>query len=343
MRDWLRTELLLLGVLGVGLLIMGCSGAGVPAPQVRGASLQALAQDNLSAVLLVRSWFNMLHTKSPGLGVAGVRPCAECSPVDNTEFLPDGSMHSQGTLSDCGEYDYTMAADGAGRGWIRWPDGRRQDLTWGVPEFVGSVFRNTLDERFSDGTRFVFEQAIDFGPPEVPQTWTGTGTLADGRTMNFTLTRTQETLAKPGEDRLTLSLSEGSSLEVRVPLVSVFGAMFWPLFAQGAQGTFTDPGGVTTRFVMKGDKATERWTEWGSTAPDGTRGLFTFTDGLSASGQLRKDSQVLGTLRWDAAAQGVLDLLGAATQQVGPSRAARDFAMDRWFSNAAALGPAPMY
>ncbi len=342
MKDWLWTELLLLGVLGVGLIIMGCSGAGVPATQVRGASLQTLAEDNLSAVLLVRSWFNMLHTKSPGLAAAAVRPCAECTPVDNTEYFPDGSSRSRGTWSDCGEYDYIIEADWAGHGSAHWPDGRSQEILWSAPVFEGDTYRCTLDERFGDGTRFVFEQTVDSGLPEVPQTWKGTATLADGRTMNFVLNRTQQAYT-PGEDHIVLSLPDGSSLEVRVPLISVVGALFWPMFDQGARGTFTAPGGATCGFVMTGDPATDRWTRWGLTASDGTTGNFTFEEGLSAGGQLRKGSEVVGTLRWDDSMQGSLDLLSAAAQAVGPSRAARDFAVDRWFSNAAALGPAPMY
>jgi hypothetical protein len=342
MKAWLWTELLILGVLGVGLAIMGCSGAGAPAVQVRGASVQTLAQDNLSAVLLVRSWFNMLHTKAPGLGASAVRPCAVCTPVDNTEHLPDGSARSRGTWSDCGEYDYTQGADGSGQGSAHWPDGRRQDISWSAPTYVGAVYHGTLDERFGDGTHFVFEMTIDFGQYPAPQTWAGTGTLADGRTMNFVLAR-RAGAETPGEDHITLSLPDGSSLDVRVPLTSVVGALFWPMFDRGARGTFTDPGGATIRFVMTGDKATDRWTRWALTAPDGTTGAFTFTDGLSASGQLYRGGKVVGALRWDTAVQGTLDLLDTAAQDIGPSKAARDFEMGRWFSNAAAMGPAPMY
>lgn len=338
MKDWLWTELLLLGVLGVGLVIMGCSGAGVPATQVRGVSLQTLAQDNLSAVLLVRSWFNMLHTKSPGLGVASVRPCAECAPVDNTEFFPDGSSRSRGTLSDCGQYDYTQTADGAGEGSVHWPDGRRQEVTWSAPEFEGDVMSQEMTTAFGDGTRFAYKMIIDWSLWTAPTTWEGTATLADGRSMRFTLNREQG-----GDDFLRLLLPDGGLLEVRVPLTSVYGAVFWPIFDKGARGTYAGPGGATYGFVMEGDPATDRWTQWTLTAPDGTTGNFTFGSGLDAGGQLRQGSAVVGTLRWDNSLQGTLDLLGAAAEAVGPSRAARDFAVDRWFSNAAALGPAPMY
>lgn len=83
MREWIWTVLLVPAVLGPGTVIVGCSGAGAPAAQVRGASVEALAEDNLSAVVLVRSWFAVLHTRNAGVSPSGVGPCGTCTPVQN--------------------------------------------------------------------------------------------------------------------------------------------------------------------------------------------------------------------------------------------------------------------
>lgn len=95
------------------------------------------------------------------------------------------------------------------------------------------------------------------------------------------------------------------------------------------------------RFRMTGDE--DRWTTWTLDAAAQGEGSFTFGEGLSATGQLRQGAALLGALRWDADALGVLDLATIGSEEVTPSRAARDFAVDRWFGNLAAMGPSPMY
>jgi hypothetical protein len=52
---------------------------------------------------------------------------------------------------------------------------------------------------------------------------------------------------------------------------------------------------------------------------------------------------VVAALDWDADGAGQLTPLGASSTEAGPAAAARDFQIDQWIRNIAALGPSPMY
>lgn len=316
------------GILAAVLFSAGCSGPGVTAASVRGASVQEIAADHLSAVLLVKSWFKILYQKA---GEGG-----DCEPTFNFEDLPDGSFRMWGTNSDCSEYDWTIHLDESGTGTLTSPDGSSVTMTWGVPVWVGGVVTQDVEEAYGDGARIAYTIIADFDAPGTPQTWDGTATLPDGRAMTFLLNRVDEV-----EDRLTLALPDGSELEVRVPLTWAPGAPFWPVFSKGANGTFTAPSTNKLDFQLSAEG--ERWDRWRFASSDGYEGAFTLGEDLDGSGQLTEGGRIVAALRWHATGLGTLDLLAAGSAEVTPSAAARDFQIDQWVATVAAMGPAPMY
>ena len=156
--------------------------------------------------------------------------------------------------------------------------------------------------------------------------------------MTFHLDRVQG-----GRDRLTLTLPDGAVMAFEVPLIDGLN-YYWPAFSRGASGTYKRAGGPTLQFALTG---TERWNQWALTAPDGTEGAFTLDADLLGQGQLTRAGVTLGALRWwteiDGKWTGSLNLLGSGQQSVTPSAAARDFQINRWIANGAAMGPSPMY
>ncbi len=322
------TALALAGILAAVLFSAGCSGPGVTAASVRGASVQEVAADHLSAVLLVKSWFKILYQKQTEGG--------DCEPTFNFEDLPDGSFRMWGTNSDCSEYDWIIRPDESGTGTLRWADGSSLTMTWGVPVWVGGVVTQDVEEVYGDGARIAYTVTADFDAAGTPQTWDGTATLPDGRAMTFLLKRVDEV-----EDDLTLALPDGSQLEVRLALTWAPGAPFWPVFSEGANGTFTAPSGNRLDFQLSAEG--ERWDRWRFASSDGYEGAFTLGQDMDGSGQLTKGGRIVGALRWLPTGSGTLELVAAASAEVVPSAAARDFQIDQWVSTVAAMGPAPMY
>jgi len=189
------------------------------------------SSDNVNAVLLLKSWFAVLHPREDASGAgAGSR----ATPETNFEFYDDGSYRTWGVLADGTTFDYLMAADGSGHGEQTRLDGARMTVTAGplVGAYPDPMVQD-IDQVLWDGSRFVYTFTMDFAAEGAPQTWDGTATLADGRAMHFVLVRKQEV-----EDHLTLELPDGSRLEVHVPLTAVLGAAYWPVFSAGARGTY---------------------------------------------------------------------------------------------------------
>lgn len=193
-----------------------------------------------------------------------------------------------------------------------------------------------MQETLWDGTRLEYNLSVDYAPEDMPQTWAGSATLADGRGMGFVLNRSVD-----GEDHLVLALPDGSRLEVGVPLTTVLGAAYWPRFADGASGAFRGASGAELNFTLSGGG--QRWDRWEFTCSDGTEGAFTLGADFGGSGQLTSGETIVGALGWLPTGSGTLDLVAAASAEVVPSAAARDFQIDRWVSTIAAMGPAPMY
>ena len=327
----------LLAVVCLPLLLGGCSGAGVPAAQVRGASIQAIAADHLSGMLLVKSWFKILHRRQPS---------GDCVPEFHFEFLPDFSMHLWGKTSDCITFDYIQYMDGSGCGTQTRPDGKTSAICWGPRVIEGSRITRHIEQTLWGGERLEYDLVIDPSTPGAPQTWDGSATLPDGRTMLFVLNRTGSVRSAeaspgliPGEDHLTLALPDGSQLEVRVPHLPVLGTSFWPVFADGATGTFRPAGGGQLGFTITGQG--DRWDRWEFTSAGATAGVFTLGADFDGAGLLTKDGSVVAALRWLATGDGTLEPVVAASVEVAPSATARDFQVDQWISSITRLGPAP--
>jgi hypothetical protein len=320
------------------VLMAGCSGAGVSGERARGGSVLTTTSDNVNAVLLAKSWFAVLHPREDVSG-AGVQT-KDTTPETHYEFYDDGSYRAWGVLADGTTFDYLTMADGSGHGEQTRLDGARMTITFGA--MVGAYpdpISQTIDQVLWDGSRFVYRFGWDFAAEGAPETRDGTATLVDGRAMHFLLVRKQLI-----EDHLTLDLPDGSRLEVRVPLTSALGAMYWPVFSAGARGTYRGASGQTLDFVMTGQG--ERWDRWELTGEDGTTGVFTLDETLGGSGEVRREGELVGALRWtsaDPSLKGILELLASGNSEITPSAATLDFLIDQRISNIATLGPNPPF
>ena len=317
----------IVAVVALGVMLTGgCSGPGVDVAQVQSADLQDLAANNVSAVVLVRSWVSVLYAEANKEG--------GCDQVFEFELLPDGSIHMWGTNSDCSTYDYIQDGSGAGSGTITYPDGVVRELSWSAPRMDGGYTTQDIRQTFRDGTvlDYTFGGVFNSGIG----TREGTAVLPDGRSMDYSHTRD---LA--GTDDLRLGLPDGSSLQMHVPFGGSFQNGYFADFDQGATGAFTAADGSRLDFDVSGTG--DRGETWRMTGPGGTEGTFALGEDFEGTGRLERDGQVACALRWQPDGDGILDMVDAGSAEVTPSAAARDFQVDRWISTIAAMGPAPMY
>jgi len=326
------------GVLIWAALLGGCSGAGVPVADVRGDDLRAMAEDHLSAVLLFRSWTNVLHRRMPQADAEGTGTAQGCATALDTEILGDGSTHMWGTNSDCSVFDYITTIDNITTGFIEWPNGMRMDGIWYAPGFddTGTLASQHAVVTFEDGTQLDYVHSVDMVTPLSPQIMDGSARRRDGQEMDFWLSRTQN-----AEDHLIIDLPDGAQMEIRIPLQAMPGTLYWPVFEAGATGTYANGAGPPLDFEVRGED--DEWNMWRFEAGDGTVGTFAVGEEFGGTGQLLQGDNPIAGLRWDAPTTGTLDIVAATTWQVSPSAAARDFQVDQWIANAIALNPTPMY
>jgi len=321
----LKRSVLAAGLVGA-LVAVGCSGPGVTIATIQSADLQDIAADNVSAVLLARSWINVLYDQDIKGG-----PCQRDS---DWEVLSDGSAHTWGTNSDCSTYDYVDTIVNGGHGTILYPDGTSSHITWSLPRRDGPHVAQDIFNELSDGTQLDFTYGTE-RDSDISQR-VGSAILTDGRKMDFVLTHD-----RAGLDVLALDLPDGSAMQLRTPFTGRGRDPLLPDFGTGATGTFTPPAGQPLDFAIDG--TADRGEIWNVSAPDGTEGRFTLGDDFTGSGQITRDGQLQGALRWQASGDGTLDLLAAGSAEVTPSAAARDFQVDRWINTVAAMGPMPRY
>jgi hypothetical protein len=320
-------------VLAAALLttLLGCSGAGAPVAKVRGDALTASATDHLSALVLVRSWFHILDLESADTDSGGTD---DTEPHYDVENGADGSMHMWGTTSDGLTFDYVFAADGSGSGWRKLADGRRTDMTWTAPVDDGVHITYNMTEAFWDGT--VVSYAFDMTPYTTPLVviYDGTLRLSDGQSMKFKYIDTQ-----PVSQVVELTLPDGSSLKLSVPLHLIWGVGAPPDYATGATGTFKAADGTVQTFKMTG--ASDTWDRWQFSGDGGLTGDFSLSGDMSGTGQILRDGKLAAALRWPTSAVGTLDIVAASSVEVNPSAMARNFQLDRWISTIGAMGPSP--
>jgi hypothetical protein len=310
--------------------LVGCSGAGAPAQKVRGDALSASATDHLSALVLVRSWFHILNLQATAPASVGT---SDCAPYYEIEFGEDGSMHTWGNMTDCSTFDYVQAADGSGSGWREYAGGKRTTMTWTAPVDDGMHLTYDMTETFWDGTVLDFAFDMGYGLPTLTIIYDGTARLSDGRQMAFKYTDTQ-----PISQVVELTLPDGSSLQLSVPVRLIPGVGTPPDYAAGATGTFKAADGTVQTFTMTGADAWERWQFSGA---GGLAGDFSLTGDMSGAGQILRDGKLAAALRWPESAAGILDIVATSSVEVNPSAAARDFQLDRWISTIGAMGPSP--
>ena len=315
-------------VVALGMMLAaGCSGPGVDVARVQSADLQDLAANNVSAVVLVRSWLNVLYAEEHKQG--------GCERISESEWLPDGNIHMWGTNSDCSTYDYVWSPWGWGSGAITYPDGVTCELSWSAPHVDGDLVTQDIHQTFHDGTQMDYTSGGVFGSHA--NTREGTAVLADDRSMGFCHTRNRA----GADDLLQLDLPDGSSLRMHVPFGGRFQDGYRPHFDQGAAGSFTGASGSRLDFDVSGTG--DRSETWRMRGPDGSEGTFALSEDFEGTGRLERDGRVAAALRWQADGDGILDMVGAGSAEVTPSAAARDFQVDRWVSTITAMGPAPMY
>jgi hypothetical protein len=264
------------------------------------------------------------------------RTDAECEFEMNREERPDGSVHLTGTTSDCNTYDYVILPDGSGEGRFGIGTDYEMEMTWGAPiQEPGPRIRQTMTKRLGDGTRMAYEWVGHYDRDPFVEVYSGTITLADGRTMRFSATR-----EKGEQEQIEMQLPDGSRCEVTVALGQEGTTGFIADFAEGLSGQYTDPGGKPLFFEATGGNG--RLTSWQSSSPEVT-GEFVVQEGYACRGELTRGGDLVGALRWADDDGGTLELLTGRSAEVSPAGAALDFAVDRWLQNAAALGPTPLY
>jgi hypothetical protein len=239
----------------------------------------------------------------------------------------------RGTTSDCLSWEAVQWPDGSGEQTYR-QGGRESHMTWTAPRMDGAWQVYDIDQTVWDDARLVYENGYNLQTPTSAQYEKGSAILADGREMDFAHNRNDD------RDELALALPDGSALNVEVPLTAA--VRYWPDFLKGAEGTFRGRSGIEQQFRLTGS-GTERWERWELDGPGGTEGQFALNEDFSGSGELRQGGDLIATLRWSAAGDGVLQPVGAGAVYATASAAARDFQIDRWIGNIAALGPMPAY
>jgi hypothetical protein len=240
------------------------------------------------------------------------------------------------SMSDCTVIEVFQLADGSGTQVVTFPDGRQKTVSWGVARREPGWVKQDVTESLWDGHRLAYEVGISTAGDPYDRYEEGTATLADGHAMQF---RHDRNLRRDG---VTLQPDDGSELSFEVPLQSISGTPFYPVHETGAAGTFVSAGGRKHTFAVLGTDA-ERWTNWTLAAPDGITGSFRVNAEFADSGTLSKGGKVVALLTWSGNGRGTLTPLGAADIAITPSAAARDFRIDQWIRNIAALGPSPMY
>jgi len=228
-------------------------------------------------------------------------------------------------------------ADGSGRIDYHLPDGSQKTAEWGAVRMEGEWAKSDWHQAIWGEATLDYEAGDHLTSPLDYQYERGTAALvADGRTMDWDHERNLR------RDALTLSLDDGAALSVEVPLHAVTGTLYWPVFTQGAQGSYTGPSGLMQSFTLSGSDA-RGWEDCVFRTSDGTAGTFALTPDLAGSGEIRREGRLLASLSWSSSGSGLLHPVGSDVVPAVASAAARDFAIDGWIRNIAELWPSPSY
>jgi hypothetical protein len=328
-------------LVGLAAGLSGCSGTGAPAVPGEVETLRSIANDQVTAVLLLRRWFSILHVReavsATGRPTASPSCLSDYHPLPPRPGDPPGTECWEGVMSDCTVVKVYRFPDGSMHERFDRTDGSWSEVDFSADRMEGTWRVRDVQATHSDQSSLAYKQGFDTWSALNDQYVEGSARLPDGRTMQFRHDRNHEL------DSLALAPDDGARLQVEVPLTAVAGSAYWPVFGDPAQGRYTSPTGAAYDFTVGGTGDT-LWDTWEFRLRDGTTGAFTAGDDLSTgTGRLLRGGGLLATLSWQAGGQGTLQPVGASAVSAVPSAAARDFAIDQWIRNIAALGPMPMY
>lgn len=326
MSKKLKLALVVMLLAFAAALLAGCSGAGAPATSGAASALETAAADNLSGFLLVSTWLDILYP-----------PQSAVTSDDHDEIVTvDGVKvhHQWGTRSDGSHYDYMWNyANNALTGSITFSDGGVMDYVWGPVTLTPQMRSQSGRTTYPGGQSLSWHRVVDFSVSPVTETRTGEATIASGERMDFRWVRTNNA------DTVELTLPDGSVLQMGVPLAPPQGATVRPDFAEGGTGTYSTAGHPGMSFHFTGQN--DRWDHLEMTSADGMGGGFAVDPAMAGSGSILQGDVVQALFGWTPDFAGHLRQVGAGAQQVSASAAARDFAITRWVSNVAVLGPTP--
>jgi hypothetical protein len=332
--------IVLVVALAAGMLLGGCGGAGKPAAQVASASLEQIAQDHLTAVLLVRTWTRILYIFSPP-EQASDTTYEYWDPPQNTQ-----AKHAHITYPSGAVDDIYWNQDGSGHAtYVK--NGQTSTFTWGVPVVVDTpppthTQAVTITETYPDGLTLNYVAFTDLTDANIAiQDKQGTMTLPGNRVLQFHYHSANGIFA--GTDDYTLQLPNGgASLHVTVPTVYDFDlGAYVPAPQSQLHGVLTPSGIQPGQIQVTG--ASGVWGAWNYTTADGTKGTFNLGTDMAGGGNFVRDGSVVGVLNWDGNIVGTLSQTGVGSEEVNPAAAARDFEVDRWLAGVSRLSPAPAF
>ncbi|MHB8995021.1 MAG: hypothetical protein ACYC63_07220 [Armatimonadota bacterium] len=316
----LRTALLALIVAGAMPLLAGCSGAGAPADE--NAGVRGLAQDNVDAVVTIANWMRSAY-------VEYLQQVSSNTTYPGPNREVTDYVYADGTTAHK-EIDWST---GCSVTTTTFPDGTSAIHTGTPSSLPGTGHYSSI---YSSGARIVADETIISMSPTVYERQ-GTTTSPTGSTVDFYIHRTSS--ARRHEDVVEVTLRSGTELKMKIPLKVKYLASNWPVYQRVTTGEFNSPNGNTLNFTLKGSTP-EAWDTLSVTASDGTTGSFTLREGMSGSGELRKDGQTIATLTWDKDGNGDVAIIDA-TYDLAPSAAAQAFQSANWAYRVSILGPTP--
>ncbi|MGE5530942.1 MAG: hypothetical protein ACM3VW_02335 [Bacteroidota bacterium] len=318
-----RVALFLLIAAVAGGLLAGCSGAGAPADE--NAGVRALAQDNVDAAVTIANWMRSAYVEYLRQVSANTSfPEPNRRAVD-TIYVDGTTEHYEVDETTRSSVTTTMFPDGS--------SAVHESTPLSLPGIENAAHYSTI---YSTGARVELD-AISISTRPTIYEHRGTTTTQAGSSTDFYFHRTVS--ARKHADVVEVTLPNDTKLRMNVPLKPRYWASDGPVYEKVTTGEFTTLRGNTLNFTLRGSTA-EAWDQLRVTASDGTTGSFTLGEGMSGSGELRKDGQSIAALTWDKNGNGEVAIIDA-TYDLAPSAAARDFQIANWAYRVSILGPVP--
>ena len=320
---------LLVVLMGLGVILPGCSGGGRAFQS--DTALNAFVADQATAALFAKRWLRILYPAAP-------TEAPQCDPdVGQLEPVPEGYIW-RFRNSDCSEGDYLLRSDGSGEGTVTYPDGTRMTEKWDAPTSVGPdeqiqhnelTYRDGAQQKLTGWVNYATNASSEEGTFTLPPPQRGT--LAYSWSLDYYVNGLRTLELKPKDkSRLTMQIREGNDVE-QGPAENV-----------PVQGTYHDPQGRALEFSLtRAPGLPLTWNQWHATTPAGLEATCRLGNQFVAYGEVREAGEALGLLSWtkDGAASLIQTGGGELTGQ--PSAAALDFIVDQWVQRLGQYGPNP--